>query len=174
MRARIIDRTRVLDNVPGAGMLVRRAHARLTRALKGALVAFELGIGEFQLLRALYDEDGLTQSELSDRIEVEKGALTKLFYSMEQEGYIERRRDSIDSRKLNIFLTARGEALRSALLAVARSVNRAACRGIPKEDIATMKRVLDQITANIDASRGSQEKGHLTAIGGPRTTPETD
>jgi DNA-binding MarR family transcriptional regulator len=138
------------DQAPGAGALVRRAHGRLTRALRTALAEYRLGIGEFQLLRALYSADGLSQSELSDIIEVEKGALTKLFFSMENEGFIKRPRDAKDSRKRNIFLAARGEALRVPLLAVTRSVNRAACRGIPKEDVETMMRVLDQITTNID------------------------
>jgi len=135
---------------PGTGNLVRRAHGRLTRALRNALAALGLGIGEFQILRALHTTDGLTQRELSDVVEVEKGALTRLFYSMERAGYIERRRDSIDSRKLNVFLTARGEALRAPLLTVTRSVNRAACRGIPKDDVDTMMRVLDQIITNLD------------------------
>jgi DNA-binding MarR family transcriptional regulator len=109
-----------------------------------------LGIGEFQILRVLHTTDGLTQRELSDRVEVEKGALTRLFYSMEEAGYIERQRDPIDSRKLNVFLTARGEALRAPLLSVTRSVNRSACRGIPKEEVEAMMRVLEQITANLD------------------------
>lgn len=135
---------------PQTGKLVRRAHGRLTRALRNALAAFGLGIGEFQILRALHTTDGLTQSELSELVEVEKGALTRLFYSMEQAGYIERRRDPLDSRKLNVFLTARGEAFRAPLLVVTRSVNRAACRGIPKEDVDTMMRVLERISANLE------------------------
>lgn len=135
---------------PQIGKMVRRAHSRLTRALRNALDALGLGIGEFQILRALYTTDGLTQSELSELVEVEKGALTRLFYSMEERGYIERRRDAGDSRKRNVFLTARGEAFRAPILALTRSVNRAACRGIAKEDVDATMRVLERIVGNLD------------------------
>jgi len=131
--------------------MVRRAHGRLTRALRDALAEYGLGIGEFQVLRALYSADGLSQSEVSEIIEVEKGALTKLFYSMEVDGYIRRPRDAGDSRRRNIFLAPRGEALRAPVLAVTRAVNDVACRGIPPKDVETMMRVLDQITLNVDS-----------------------
>ena len=141
--------------VPSTGLQVRRTHGRLTRALRNALAALGVGIGEFQILRALHTNDGLTQRELSDIVEVEKGALTRLFYSMERAGYIARRRDATDSRKINVFLTARGEAFRTPLVSTARSVNRAACRGVSREDLDTTMRVLEKITANLDALEAS-------------------
>ena len=134
------------------GRQVRRAHMRLSRALRDAIGLHGLSVGEFQLLRALYHNDGLTQTELSEDVEVEHGALTRLFQSMEAEGYIRRERDPADSRKRNVFLTARGKALRKGLLQAADDVNTLACRGISAEDVATTLRVLNHMVENLDGA----------------------
>jgi MarR family transcriptional regulator, organic hydroperoxide resistance regulator len=139
------------------GRQVRRADIRLNRALRNAIAEYGIGIGEFQLLRALYHVDGATQSEVSTEIEVEHGALTKLFQSMEENGYIRRERDALDSRKRNVFLTARGQNLRAPILSVTKSINIAACRGIAPDDVATALRVLDQIAENLDAMAAAEK-----------------
>jgi DNA-binding MarR family transcriptional regulator len=138
----------ILASTPGRQ--VRRAHMRLNRTVRNTIARYGIGIGEFQLLRALYHIDGLTQTELSDEVEVEHGALTRLFHSMEATGFIRRERDADDFRKRHVFLTARGKALRAPLLKAAESINAAACSGISSADVAITLRVLDRIVENLD------------------------
>ena len=141
----------VAGTVPAYGRLLRRTHWRFSRAMSNALTERGLVLGQFRLLRVLFVENGLTQRELSDRVEIEQGALTNLFRSMEADGLIERRRDSTDGRKIEVFLTPRSQRLRATLLPLAEDVNRRACSGISRRDLATTIRVLNTMAANLTA-----------------------
>jgi DNA-binding MarR family transcriptional regulator len=133
----------------GFGILVRRAHRAFARALALKLEEHDLTIGQFQLLRVLLSRDGLTQRELSDYVEVKKGALTTLFNGLEAEGYVRRTRNPDDVRKVNVFLTAKSKALRTELIDLSTFLNRTAMRGIPAEDIRTATVVLNRTIENL-------------------------
>jgi DNA-binding MarR family transcriptional regulator len=133
----------------GFGSLARRTHRAYARALALKLDELGLTIGQFQLLRVLLSRDGLTQRELSDSVEVKKGALTALFNRLESEGYVHRMRDPDDVRKVNVFLTPKSKALRQTLIDLSTFLNRTAKRGIPAEDVRTATVVLNRMIENL-------------------------
>jgi DNA-binding MarR family transcriptional regulator len=136
---------------PGYGSVLRRAHRRFARVLGIMLADYDLTIGQFQILRALFIQDAMTQRELSDVVEVEKGALTKLFISLEKQGYVTRRRHVSDARKSIVRLTQRGRMLRAPLQGVAKSIDATASGKIPKTDLETTERTLHALIANIES-----------------------
>jgi DNA-binding MarR family transcriptional regulator len=62
-------------------------------------------------------------------------------------------------RKVHIFLTARGRALKRTLVPLAEAVNRAAVRGVTSADIAATRRTLMRVLVNLarDELRSLQE-----------------
>ena len=68
---------------------------------------------------------------------------------MERLGYIVRRRSPANRRKVPIFLTAEGRALKSALVPLAEEVNQVAVRGVASGDIAATRRTLLAILENL-------------------------
>jgi DNA-binding MarR family transcriptional regulator len=68
---------------------------------------------------------------------------------MESRGYIVRRQLAGNRRKVHIFLTARGRALKRTLVPLAEAVNRAAVRGVTSADIATTRRTLMAMLVNL-------------------------
>jgi DNA-binding MarR family transcriptional regulator len=133
----------------GFGYLVRRAHRAFVKAITVSLAEHGLSLGQYQILRALLTKDGISQSELSDRLEVHKAALTALIDGLERDGYIKRRRPESDGRKLIVFLTAKGRNLQQGLQELARDINVKSQQKIAKGDMEVTVRVIDQIVANL-------------------------
>jgi MarR family transcriptional regulator, organic hydroperoxide resistance regulator len=133
------------------GYLVRETHRAFLRALGTRVSRHGVSIGMWYFLRALWEEDGLTQRELSRRVRMMEPTTATALESMERRGLISRTRNSLDRRKINIYLTGEGRRLREALLPYAMEVNRAALAGIPVKKIPLLREQLDRMRHNLDA-----------------------
>jgi DNA-binding MarR family transcriptional regulator len=77
---------------------------------------------------------------------------------MQRLGYVERRRRGNDRKKLYVFLTPKGRALKRALIPLAEEVNDIAARGVRKSDIATVRKVLLALIENLAKEEASHDK----------------
>jgi DNA-binding MarR family transcriptional regulator len=131
------------------GHQVRRAHRALQRELEDRLRPFGITAGMWHFLRALWEEDGLSQRELSDRVGTKEPTTVSALHAMEKRGLAVRVPDTVDRRKSNIFLTRPAKDLRDLLLREAREVNRTATMGISTAEIETLKAILTKIRKNL-------------------------
>jgi DNA-binding MarR family transcriptional regulator len=83
----------------------------LSRALQKRATALGFSPGQFPVLLALWHEDGLTQRQLLDRMEVEQATLANTLARMERDGLILRRPHPSDRRAQIISLSERGREL---------------------------------------------------------------
>ncbi|WP_137129625.1 MarR family transcriptional regulator [Rhizobium sp. FY34] len=83
----------------------------LSRALQRRAAALGFSPGQFPVLLALWHEDGLTQRQLLDRMEVEQATLANTLARMERDGLILRRPHPSDRRAQIISLSDRGREL---------------------------------------------------------------
>lgn len=60
------------------------------RALNRRLTAVGLSVGQWPVLLALLEEDGLTQSELSRRLDIEQPTTANTLQRMQRDGLIHR------------------------------------------------------------------------------------
>jgi DNA-binding MarR family transcriptional regulator len=65
---------------------------------------------QWWVLNHLFRNDGTTQSELAEILEVEKATLGRLLDRLEQKGWIRRKADAGDRRAKRVFLTEEVEA----------------------------------------------------------------
>jgi DNA-binding MarR family transcriptional regulator len=108
-------------------------------------------------LRSLYEQDGLSQIELSGRVGVTPATATGVLDTMESLGLVTRVRDETDRRKTKIYLTRRGKALRRPLLEALEGVNRVILAGITEQQWKAFCHVLDTMTANVEAHRENRQ-----------------
>jgi DNA-binding MarR family transcriptional regulator len=139
------------DAVPDDRMahLVKDATRALVRSLQMRLVAHGVSFGHWTFLRILWERDGLTQSELSREAGVMEPTTFTALKTMEASGYVVRRQLAGNRRKVHIFLTARGRALKRTLVPLAEAVNRVAVRGVASSDVAATRRTLLAMLANL-------------------------
>ena len=129
--------------------LVKDATRALVRALQTRLAARGVSFGHWTFLRILWESDGLTQRELSREAGVMEPTTFTALKAMESRGYIVRRQLAGNRRKVHIFLTRKGRALRRTLVPLAEVVNRIAVRGVTSADIAATRRTLMTVLVNL-------------------------
>jgi DNA-binding MarR family transcriptional regulator len=141
------------------GFQVRRCHRAFDRALNANLAPAGLTSGFWYFLRALWQEDGATQKRLAQLGNVTEPTAVATLGAMARLGLIERVRNVLDRRKVNVFLTPRAEALRAELMPRARRINEAAGAGIPKDDLETCLRVLKRMSENLTSEMSAHDGG---------------
>jgi DNA-binding MarR family transcriptional regulator len=140
----------------GIGMLLRDADTAFNRYLTAQLAAHGVTFSQFQHLRNLWVENGLTQAELSRRIGIEMASSTAVLDSLEAAKLITRVRNAADRRKINVFLTATGAALETPLMACALDANKRASKGLSKAEVAQLFAIAGQIIENFRTLRMAQ------------------
>ncbi len=86
--------------------------ARAHRARLAALLApHGLHAGQDALLMAVWDEPGLRQAVLAERLAVERPTVTRMVQRLERAGMIERQADPHDARSILVLPSARSRLL---------------------------------------------------------------
>ena len=129
--------------------LVRDAGRAYTRALQLRLAAYGVPFGHWAFLRILWENDGLTQRELSDRAGVMEPTTFAAIKTMEALGYIERRQLPDNKKNMYVHLTPAGRALKKKLVPLAEDTNHVSIQGLSASDIQTTRRVLLTILSNL-------------------------
>ena len=131
--------------------VIRETTRALVRALTQRLAQHNVSFGHWAFLRILWQQDGLTQRELSEQAGVMEPTTFAALKAMEELGLVERRQLPENRKNVYVHLTPQGRALKAKLVPLAEEVNRVATRGVPAEDIAAMRRALELMLANLGA-----------------------
>lgn len=95
-----------------------------------------LGIhpGQDRLLSELWAEDGLSQSELIDRLGVEPPTVTGTLQRLERDGFVRRAPDESNRRISRVFLTEAGRALEEPVRAALRKTEEELLAGLTRAE----------------------------------------
>lgn len=124
--------------------------ARLLRTTFDRRVkALGLTRSQWWVLNHLFRNDGVTQSELADILEVKKATLGRLLDRMEQKGWIRREGHAGDRRAKRVFLTDEVEPAIKTMRAAAAEVRRDASSGLSATQQEQFVDALLAIKANL-------------------------
>lgn len=129
-----------------AGYLVNHMARLFARGLAARIRPLGLSIGTFPALLELWEEDGLTQKQLVERLDIEQATMANTLARMERDGLIRRLRDDADGRVQRVWLTEHARALRIPAIEAALAENAEALAGLSEDErrqfIALMRRVI--------------------------------
>ncbi len=108
------------------GFLLSRAARSMKRALDARLTGWNLTATQYIVLVRLWEQDGISFSELGDRLDFDNPTLTGVIDRMERDGLVERRRCHNDRRVIRVHVTANGHNLRQEIGLFAAEVDLAA------------------------------------------------
>ena len=86
-------------------VLSRQLNLYLNHELSGD----EITASELLYLFQLYDQDGLTQEQMSEEVSVDKAATTRTLQALEKKGMIRRVASKEDRRAKKVFLTQKAK-----------------------------------------------------------------
>lgn len=118
----------------------------LAKALKPYNVTHE----QWPLLKWLWEQDGISQKELSGKSLKDQPTCTRILDKLERRGLIRRQANSVDRRVSLIYLTSEGQEIRDSLLPLARQVLEQALQGLSEQERAQLKNLLNKIYDNLD------------------------
>ena len=124
--------------------------ARLMRATYDRrMKALGLTRSQWWVLTHLYRNDGVTQTELADILEIEKPTLGRLLDRLESNGWIRREEHTDDRRAKRVFLTDEVEPAMKAMRAAAAELRRDALAGLTREQQTQFVDTLLAVKANL-------------------------
>ncbi len=98
---------------------------------------------QYIVFLVLWEKDGLSVSEIGEKLMLDNGTLSPLLKKMEKAGYIERRRSREDDRVVEITLTEEGRALQERAKDIPYKA--AGCIDLPAEKAAQLYSLLYEL-----------------------------
>lgn len=135
------------DRSHSATYLASQLAKGFARSLQRRSTDLGFSPGQFPVLLELWNEDGLTQKQLLDRLEVEQATLANTLTRMERDGLIAREPHPKDRRAQIIMLTRLGRDLEGRAVEAAAEADAALFAGFRSFErelmIEYMRRIVD-------------------------------
>jgi DNA-binding MarR family transcriptional regulator len=127
---------------------------RLKRARVHALLG-KIGLyrGQPFVLCALWEREGMTHSELAQRLHVQPATMTNMLKRMERAGLVNRQQDMEDHRVSRVYLTDAGRDIRDAVEETWSELEEQACAGFTPEEQTLLRQFLLRIRENLTRER---------------------
>ena len=101
---------------------------------------------QYIVFLVLWEKDGVTVSEIGEKLMLDNGTLSPLLKKMEQEGYVKRSRSRDDDRIVEVTLTEKGKEMQEKAKDI--PVNVAGCIDLPAEKAQQLYLLLYELLEN--------------------------
>ncbi len=115
------------------------------------LKGLDISGGQMPFFIVVVDMAGITQEELSRYLKVNKGTTAKAIRSLENKGYIIRKRDENDRRIYRLYPSQKAISLRKKIREIAFEWESVLLEGIDKRDILPLREMLRKMSENADS-----------------------
>lgn len=111
-------------------------------------------VPEWRVLACLGDRDGEMVTRLAGFALIEQSRLTKIIAQMDAKGWVTRRGDARDRRRVRVYLTPEGRALAERLIAGARAHEAGLLAKLEGGDAARIRQALATLIEELGAAQG--------------------
>lgn len=120
---------------------------------------YRIGKGQwFFLTQLLFNGDGLTQEELSDKLYIDKANTARALKKLEDEGYVCREEDLKDARKKRIYVTNKSLDFEEEFHQVFKDLNKILSKDFTQEEKDIARVLFYRMLDNIVNYRETQKK----------------
>ena len=128
---------------------LQSAARRSRTALAEKLLAQGLYAGQDKIMLALDQENGLSPSQLAEKLGVRPPTITKTINRLVAQGFLEKRASDIDARRAHVYLTESGaEAIRAIEKSVRRT-EKQALKDLDKKEQKMLMKLLARVEDNL-------------------------
>jgi len=105
--------------------------------------------GQAFLLMTLSRQNGMTHSEIAEKLQISPAAVTKVIKRMEQARYLQRQTDPADERVSRVYLQDKGRALIAEINTAFDKLDRMMFDELPAQDLERLYELLMRMQANL-------------------------
>lgn len=131
------------------GFLIARTRRAMRRWIASRLDPFGITHEQFAVLTCLWDEEGLSQTELAERAYADETSLTRMLQRMEENELIRREGDEEDQRVNRVYLTEAARNLQGQVMPLRRRGLRKATEGLSSYEVRELRRMLNRVFDNL-------------------------
>jgi DNA-binding MarR family transcriptional regulator len=140
------------DSHRGPGFLLTDSARLLRKLIDRRLQPLGLSRAQWSILAILSNHDGLSQSQISDKLEIEKSTAGRLIDQVEKSGWVARRPIPGDRRLWGVHLTEQARQLISEVENVILDTRAEMLRGLSAEQQQTLSGMLQTVKSNLSAA----------------------
>ena len=137
------------DRQASFGWLINVVATKASKAFDNELKKHGLTVALWPTMMCLWEEEGITQTEIAQKSKVENSTTTRTLDKLEKLGLVERHDDPNSRRSFRIFLTDKGRGLKDELLPIPVQVNQQVLRDLSVDEqtqlIGLLKKMVDKI-----------------------------
>ncbi|WML35589.1 MarR family transcriptional regulator [Clostridium sp. OS1-26] len=132
------------------GYWLKRIYRNMINLHNHKLEKYGFTVSQVSVLAQLWREDGLTQKEIAERLQIKPPSLTGLVDTLVSRGWVLRKEDEKDARIKRLYVTAEGRELSFKSLEVAKEMEDILCKGFTVEEKQLLFCWIKKIYANLD------------------------
>ncbi|MEG1311686.1 MAG: MarR family transcriptional regulator [Romboutsia sp.] len=121
--------------------MYRKGNSFITKEL----CSLGIGSGQFMFLLELYRQDGRSQEELSEILNIDKGTTARAIKKLEEQGFLIRVKDEMDKRAYKLYLTEKGKSVKERIYDVLEQWEDMITTRLSNEEKEIMKMLLKKI-----------------------------
>lgn len=133
------------DIEKSVGFLLAKAYQRGFGIFREQLLPYNITPPQFSLLAFLWQEDGLSQAELSERSQIDRTTMGGLVDRLEEEGLVRRDPHPDDRRAYRVCLTARGKSIEAELCGLADTATVTMTEKLSGREVETLRGLLAKL-----------------------------
>lgn len=135
---------------------LKRAYFAGKKAFDEALAEHGLTATQLEVLRRVWQHDGIEQRELQGAMSVTSPTLTGIIDRLVERGFLERRPSATDARVKLLHLTAAGLAIADTLDEINARAEAHLLRGFSPAEVALLQQWLERMVRNSDMQNDCQ------------------
>lgn len=122
--------------------LLAKAYQKSQQVLKRRLQPYGLTSVQALILEALWEEDGLTASDIGKRLTLDNATISGVLDRLADGDWIAKQTDHIDKRVLRISLSDKARAVKQQLMTIRNQTNEDLTSNFTAEERVLLKRML--------------------------------
>lgn len=133
------------------GFLINDVTRFLRKQFDRRAVRFDLTRAQWRALKRISHNEGLSQTELAEELDMEPIAVGRVIDRLQKAGFVERRADPADRRTWRLHLTQRAHAVVGDMEKIANQLFKEAQRGITAAEMKSLLSTLGMMKQNLVA-----------------------
>ena len=131
------------------GFLLWDANRAMNREFSDRIAQHGVTLGLWPFLRALWETEGLTQRELSEKVRMKGPTTVAALNKLEDKGLVRRQSNKNDARKINVFLTPEGRKIYRKVIPEVETVNRQVLSELSEREQAAFKDMIRRMRNSV-------------------------
>lgn len=122
----------------------------LQARLNEMISPYSIRITQYSILRYLYKQDGTNQERIASDLKIDKALCSREVRKLEAAGFVVRKKDENDSRKLIVRLTERAWSIERELVDIGDQLNDEVLAGFSPEDEEVAYLLAKRVITNLE------------------------